>query len=192
MSEVNNKRGSQRGKWPGKVQVALPPTPSLPIVAFTESAQMGGKQETSPTVCPTHSWPGSREDEVCDHSSDTPRYSIPNTQRFQSGPCNKEHGSRILVSQSIIYWMTLVRYLMSPGFNFLYEKYGVEFDLRLHIKMPIETKQVMKTLKQAELRQQEAVKTTENMSCLARAFPVSPNVSIFHKKSEFGTLYQIS
>lgn len=111
---------------------------------------------------------------------------------FNQGPGIKNMGQGIPVSQSIIYQMTLVRYLTSLGFNFLYEKYGVESDSRLHIQMPIETNQVMKILQQAELRQQEAVRTTDNMSCLERAFPLSPNVPIFHKKPEFGPLYQIS
>lgn len=57
MSEVNNERGSQRGKWPGKVQASLPPTPSLPIVALGESAPMGGKQRPHPPgVHPTVAW----------------------------------------------------------------------------------------------------------------------------------------
>lgn len=37
-----------RGKWPGKVQASPSPTPSLPIVALTESARMGGKQRPHP------------------------------------------------------------------------------------------------------------------------------------------------
>lgn len=102
---------------------------------------------------------------------------------FSQGPGIKNIGQGILVS--ITYWMTLVRYLTSPGFNFLYEKCGVVFDSGLNIQMSIETNQVMKILQQAELRQQEAVRTTDNTSCLERAFLMSPNVPIIHKKPEF-------
>lgn len=78
LAGVNNERGSQRRKGPGKVQVSLPPTPSLPIVARTESAQMGRRQRPHPpSAQPTHGLEVS-EDKICEGSLATPRrYLVP-------------------------------------------------------------------------------------------------------------------
>lgn len=140
LAGVNNKRGSQGWKGPGKVQASLPPTPSLPIVAHTESAQMGRRQRPHPpSVHPTHG-PEVSEDEICEGSLDTPRcYLVPlflHPHTAPEMPVVRSLGDSIPArplnsgaSSSINYRMTLHKALCVSGFYFLYEESSeVELD----------------------------------------------------------------
>lgn len=113
---------AREGNGPGKVQAPLPPTPSLPIVAPSDSAQRGGSRDLTHPMSNLHrAWKQGRRRLVSaaqTHPGTTQEYPPPptHTQRFQSGPgVERAWPGDSGVRPSINYWTTLSKVLIVSG-----------------------------------------------------------------------------
>lgn len=149
----------REGNGQGKFRPPSLPHPHCPCGSRWVSPNR--KAEASPScVYPTMAWKQGgwglwaqlRHTQVLQGTHLSPPIPPSAPQRFQSGPWSRESvGQGILVWDKVLItgWLW-VRYLMSLGFSFPFEKHGVEIYEGLHIQMSVETKQVMRMRQQAE------------------------------------------